>query len=150
MGLESDDGNKLGVAKVSFIQYSDSVWKYLKAAFLFGVTVPALGKVPMNALVAVGFAILGFGHPAFWLLGAGLEASFVFALASNSRFQRLVNSRQSQLAEGNTADQRQALINLLSPEAKARLSKLTNQCDKVLQVYAGTQAYDYIVTTNHD
>jgi hypothetical protein len=126
------------------------VWKYLKAAFLFDVPVPSLGSIPVNALAAVGFAILGFGHPAFWLLGAGLEASFVFGLASNRRFQRLVNSRQNQIAEGSTMAQRQALINLLSPEAKTRLSKLIDQCNKVLQVYAGTQAYDYIVTTNRD
>jgi len=126
------------------------VWKYLKAAFLFGVPVPALGSFPVNALAAVGFAILGFGHPGFWLLGLGLETTVVCGLAFNPRFQRLVNSRQMQLSGGDTSAQRQALINLLSPEAKARLSKLIDQCNKVLQVYTGTQAYDYVVTTNRD
>ena len=126
------------------------MWKYLKAAFLFGVPVPGLGSVPINALAAVGFAILGFGHPAFWLLGLGVETSVVCGLAFNPRFQRLVNSRQMQLSNGDTSAQRQALINLLSPEAKSRLSKLIDQCNKVLQVYTGTQAYDYIVDTNRD
>jgi hypothetical protein len=125
------------------------VWKYIKAAFLFGVSVPALGSVPVNALAAAGFAILGFGHPAFWLLGLAVETSVVLGLAFNPRFQRLVNSRQ-QLSSGDTTAQRQALYNLLSPEAKSRLAKLIEQCNRVLQVYTGTQAYDYIVDANRD
>ena len=126
------------------------MWKYVKAAFLFGVPVPALGSVPVNALAAVGFAILGFGHPAFWLLGLGVETSVVFGLAFNPRFQRLINSRQVHLSSEDTSAQRQALINLLSSEAKGRLTKLIEQCNKALQVYTGTQAYDYVVTTSRD
>ena len=126
------------------------MWKYLKAAFFFGVPVPALGSVPVNAVAALGFAILGFGHPAFWLLGLGIETTVLFGLAFNPRFQRLVNSRLLQLSSDDTSAQRQALINLLSPVAKARLTKLIDQCNKVLQVYTGTQAYDYIIATNRD
>jgi hypothetical protein len=126
------------------------VWKYIKAAFLFGVPVPGLGSLPINALAAAGFAILGLGHPAFWLLGLGVETSVVFGMAFNPRFQRLVNSRRLQLSSDDTSAQRQALIHLLSPEARARLSRLIDQCNKVLQVYTGTQAYDYVVTTNRD
>jgi hypothetical protein len=125
------------------------VWKYLKAAFLFGAPVPVLGKVPVNVVTAVGFAILGFGHPAFWLLGLGVETTVVCSLAFNERFQRLVDSRR-QLPDAETADHRQALINLLSSEARVRLSKLAAQCNKVLQVYTGTQAYEYIITANRD
>ena len=127
------------------------MWKYLKAAFFFSVPVPALGPLPVNALAAVGFAILGFGHPAFWLLGLGVETTVVFGLAFNPRFQRLVNSRQQLLlSSDDTSAQRQALINVLSSEAKVRLAKLIDQCNKVLQVYTGTQAYDYIIATNRD
>jgi hypothetical protein len=125
------------------------VWKYLKAAFLFGVSVPGLGSVPVNVVGAAGFAILGFGHPAFWLLGLGVETTVVCSLAFNARFQRLVNSRR-QLPDPATADHRQTLVNLLSSDSKARLSRLAGQCNKVLQVYAGTQAYEYIVTANRE
>jgi hypothetical protein len=125
------------------------VWKYLKAAFLFGVSVPGLGNVPVNVVTTAGFAILGFGHPAFWLLGLGVETTVVCSLAFNARFQRLVNSRR-ELPDPETADHRQALINILSAEAKARLSKLAAQCNKVLQVYSGTQAYEYVITANQE
>jgi hypothetical protein len=126
------------------------VWKYLKAAFLFGVPVPGLGSVPVNVVAAAGFAILGFGHPAFWFLGLAVETGAICTLAFNPRFQRLVNSRLQTLSKGDTATQRQALINLLAPEAKSRLGRLSDQCSKVLQVYEGTQAYEYIVTTNRE
>ena len=126
------------------------MWKYLKAAFLFGVPVPALGSVPVNALAAAGFAILGFGHPGFWLLGLAVETTVVLGLAFNPRFQRLVNSRRLQFSSDDTSAHRQALIDLLSSEARARLTKLIDQCNKVLQVCRGTQAYDFVVATNRD
>jgi hypothetical protein len=126
-----------------------NVWKYLKAAFFFGVPVPGLGNLPVNVVIAAGFAILGFGHPAFWLLGLGAETAIVCALAFNPRFQRLADSRR-QLPDHDTNGHRQALISILSPDAKIRLSKLAAQCNKVLQVYAGTQTYEYIITANRD
>ena len=55
------------------------MWRYLKAAFLVGVPVPALGRVPLNALAAAGFLILGFGHPGFWFLGLAAATSLVHA-----------------------------------------------------------------------
>jgi hypothetical protein len=113
------------------------------------VSVPGLGSVPVNVVTAVGFAILGFGHPAFWLLGLGVETTVVCSLAFNERFQRLVDSRR-QLPDAETADHRQALINILSSDARTKLAKLAAQCNKVLQVYAGTQAYEYIITANRE
>lgn len=125
------------------------MWKYLKSAFFFGVPVPGLGSVPVNVVMAAGFLILGLGHPAFWLVGLAVETGVVCSLAFNARFQRVVDSRR-QLPDPDTADHRQALINILSPEARAKLSKLAGQCNKVLQVYTGTQAYEYIITANRE
>jgi hypothetical protein len=68
------------------------VWRYLKAAFLVGMDVPSLGRVPVNALVAAGFLILGFGHPGFWFLGLAAEAAIVPILAFNKRFQKIVDA----------------------------------------------------------
>ena len=71
------------------------MWRYLKAAFLVGVEVPALGRLPVNALAAAGFFILGFGHPGFWFLGLAAEAAIVPTLAFNKRFQNVATWNES-------------------------------------------------------
>ncbi len=75
--------------------------RYLKAAFLVVVDLPALGRVPANILGRSAFAVFGFGEPAFWLLGIGLETAFLFALAYNARFQKVVDAQALQLSEGD-------------------------------------------------
>ncbi|HXB20477.1 MAG TPA: hypothetical protein VNV88_03800 [Candidatus Solibacter sp.] len=126
------------------------MWKYLKAAFLVGVDVPAVGRLPVNLLAAAGFTILGFAQPAFWLLGLGLETSVVFALGFNPRFQKYVDGQQMQLSALDVDAQRQALVRLLAPSARDKLSALAGRCQSVLQVYQGTQADEFIINTNQD
>jgi hypothetical protein len=124
------------------------LWKYLKAAFMFRIDVPAMGRMPVNIIGAAGFTILGFGHPAFWLLGLGLETAVLCSLAFNPRFQRYVASREVQVSREDAETQRQSLLQLLSPEAGAKLSALTDRCNQVLQVYQGTEAGKYLVEIN--
>ncbi len=122
--------------------------RYLKAAFLVGVDVPALGRVPANILGLSAFAIFGFVQPAFWLLGIGLETIFLFALASNPRFQKVVDAQALQLSEGDAEAKRVALIRSLPADVQKRIAGLTRQCDKVLDVYHNLQAEDFVVGTN--
>ena len=52
---------------------SGPMWRYLKAAFLVGVPVPGLGRVPVNAMGVFGLGVLGFVEPSVWLVGLGLK-----------------------------------------------------------------------------
>jgi len=124
------------------------VWRYLKAAFLVGVDVPALGRVPVNILAAAGFAILGFGHPGFWFLGLAAEAAIVPTLAFNKRFQNVVDAQDRQLSTDNSDAKRASLIQLLPADYKKRLSDLQRKCGKVLEVYRNAQAEDFLIETN--
>jgi hypothetical protein len=124
------------------------VWRYLKAAFLVGVDVPALGRVPVNALVAAGFLILGFGHPGFWLLGLAAEGAIVPALAFNKRFQNVVDAEQRQISSGDSQAKRNFLVQLLPSADKSRLTALDRKCDKVVEVYRNAQADDFVIDTN--
>jgi hypothetical protein len=124
------------------------VWRYLKAAFLVGVQVPALGRVPLNALAAAGFLILGFGHPGFWFLGLAAEAAIVPALAFNKRFQNVVDAEDRQLSDGDSEAKRASLLQLLPAEYKQRLASLDHRCGKVLEVYHNAQAEDFLIDTN--
>jgi len=126
------------------------VWRYLKAAFLVGADVPALGRLPVNALVTAAFFILGFGHPGFWFLGLATEAVVLPALAFNKRFQNIVDGSESQLSNGDSQARRDSLIKLLPADYKRRLANLEIKCDKVLEVYRNGQAEDFVVDTNRE
>jgi hypothetical protein len=126
------------------------VWRYLKAAFFVGVQVPALGRVPVNALAAAGFLILGFGHPGFWLLGLAAEAAIVPSLAFNKRFQKVVEAEDKQLSSGDSQSKRSSLVKLLPSEYQSRLANLERRCDKVLEVYGNAQAEEFLVDTSRD
>ncbi|HWY44513.1 MAG TPA: hypothetical protein VNX66_13525 [Candidatus Sulfotelmatobacter sp.] len=124
------------------------MWRYLKAAFLVGVDVPALGRVPVNALVAAGFLILGFGHPGFWFLGLAAEAAIVPTLAFNKRFQNVVDAEARQISTGDSQAKRNSLVQLLPSADKNRLAALDRKCDKVIEVYRNAQADDFVIDTN--
>jgi hypothetical protein len=126
------------------------VWRYLKAAFLVGADVPALGRVPVNVLASVGFFILGFGHPGFWLLGLAAEASILPVLAFNKRFQNYVDATERQLSSGDSQVKRSALIQTLPAEDRKRIDALDRKCAKVLDVYRNAQAEDFLIETNRE
>jgi len=126
------------------------VWRYLKSAFLVGVNVPGLGEVPLNALAAAGFFIIGFAEPAVWLLGVGAEAAVLTSLTFNKRFQNWVDARQLKATEDNSDAQYQALVRVLPPESRNRLTALQSKCQKVMQVYHNLQADDFMIETNQD
>jgi len=126
------------------------VWRYLKSAFFVGVDVPALGRLPVNALAAAGFFILGFGHPSFWFLGLAAEAVVLPSLAFNRRFQNVVDALDRQAASGDSQVKRAALVQLLPSEDKRRLLGLERKCDKVIEVYRNAQAEDFLIDTNRD
>ena len=126
------------------------MWRYLKAAFFVGVELPALGRVPINALAAAGFFILGFGHPGFWFVGLAAEAAIVPALAFNKRFQKVVDAEDKQLSSGDSQSKRSSLVKLLPSDYQSRLTNLERRCDKVLEVYHNAQAEEFIIDTNRD
>ena len=126
------------------------MWRYLKAAFLVGIEVPALGRVPVNALAAAGFFILGFGHPGFWLLGLAVEATIIPSLAFNKRFQKVVEAQDKQLSSGDSQSKRSSLVKLLPSDYQSRLTNLERRCDKVLEVYRNAQAEEFIIDTNRE
>jgi hypothetical protein len=124
------------------------VWRYLKAAFLARVDLPTLGRVPVNLLGVLGFGIVGFGEPALWLVGLGLESTYLLALTFNRRFQNVVDAQHVQMSESDAAQKRAALIRGLPPELQRRLNDLTSKCAKVVDVTRQTD--DFVFDTNRD
>jgi len=115
---------------------------------LVGVDVPPLGRLPVNVLGASAFLILGFAEPAFWFLGMAVEAGILTTLAFNPRFQKYVDGQSLQLTQEDAEQKRQSLVNVLDPQARKRLSALSEKCAQVLNVYSTQQTEGYIVESN--
>lgn len=111
------------------------MWRYLKAAFLVGVPVPGLGRVPVNAMGVFGLGVLGFVEPSVWLVALGLETAVVSALAFNPRFQKVVDSRSAAPALQDAASRRASLIAALPSDLQLRLSSLQAGSARVLSIY---------------
>lgn len=124
------------------------MFRYLKSAFLVGVDVPYLGRVPVNVLGASAFLILGFAQPAFWFLGVALEVGVLSSLAFNPRFQKYIDGQSLQMTQEDAEQKRRSLINILDPLARKRLSALTEKCAQVLNVYITQQTENYVVESN--
>jgi len=111
------------------------MWRYLKAAFLIGVPVPGLGRLPVNAMAVFGLGVLGFVEPSVWLVGLGLETAVVSALAFNPRFQKVIDARSAAPLLQDAASKRAALLASLPQDLRARMSGLQQSSARVLSIY---------------
>lgn len=112
------------------------MFRYLKAAFWERPSVPGIGAIPVNALAFLGLMILGFGQPAFWLLGLALEAGYLYLLSTSERFQNLVDARLK-FNEAESGESRaRATVDALSPAARGQYDALVARCTEVEQAYS--------------
>lgn len=126
------------------------VLRYIKAAFFLRLPVRALGQVPVNLLVVIGLGILGITEPTFWLLGAGLETAFLFLLATNPRFQKLVEAADVRIDENDAEQKRRLLITTLPLESQQRLLRLSAKCSQVSEIFHNQQADEFVLEANRD
>lgn len=102
---------------------------YLKAAFSAR---PIGMAVPPN-WVAVGvFALLGVLNPGFWILGAGLEMGYLYALATNPRFQRTVAGAFLLQDQRQWQSKMESMIGTLSTGDRFRYRDMERRCRMIL------------------
>lgn len=109
--------------------------RYLKAAFLVREHLPLLGAVPVNVLAVVAFLMLGFGHPAFWLLGTLGETAFLWALTANVRFRNVVDALEGAATAASSEKRLTTLAGTLNEENRVRRAALRQQLGTVEQAY---------------
>lgn len=124
--------------------------RYLREAFFLRIPVPGLGELPLNLLALICVVILGFPRPELWLLGAGLELSYLTILATNGRFQRLINAQRNRTTVQDIEAKRQALIADLSSAARQRLTQMEGRCNRILDLYRSFQIDPAVVDNNLD
>lgn len=119
--------------------------RYLKAAFWAPWRLPGLGDFPVNAVAMAACAILGFGHPSFWLFGAGLEIAYLSAMVFNSRFRKVVDAQVVRSASGEEEAKLAQLVRQLKAGPRNRLEALQVRCARTLQVSRSTQADEFAI-----
>jgi hypothetical protein len=124
--------------------------RYLREAFWAKMEVPYLGAIPFNVVGLVAFALLGLGEPAFWPLGAGLEAAYLYLLSANPRFRNIVDARGKVAVDQSAEARREALLSRLSTTQKHRLEQVQAKCHHILQIYQDQQVNEFTVASNTD
>ncbi len=119
------------------------MWRYLTAAFWVRPELPGLGRIPLNLLALIGVGVLGLANPGFWLLGLGAEVAYLFTLATNRRFQKVVDADQVTLTTGDAEQKRQALITSLAPDERQRLAAIETKAERILNVQRQSQFSDF-------
>lgn len=97
--------------------------------------------VAPNWVGLAAFGLLGLANPGFWVLGAGLELGYLLALATNSRFQQVVNARPLTAAREAWNARIQQVLGRLDPEDRATYDTLADRCRSIveLQLHGGTE-----------
>lgn len=114
---------------------------YLGAAF----NARPLGMpVPPNWLGLAACGLLGLVNPGFWIIGAGLEAGYLFWLSHSPRFRAVVDGRQQQTRNRDEAERwttsRARLVEQLPTADRRRLTILEERCHEVLDQQARLDA----------
>ena len=92
-----------------------------------------------NWIGLAAFGLLGTTEPGFWVLGAGLELGYLLLLATNERFQRIVNSRPKSAASTEWNQRILALVGRLDATDRRIYEALAQRCRSIidLQLHGG-------------
>ncbi|MBK6424363.1 MAG: hypothetical protein IPF77_19535 [Gemmatimonadetes bacterium] len=110
-----------------------SFFGYLRAAFSakpFGMFVAP------NWIGLAAFGVLGLTNPGFWLVGAGLELAYLLGLASNGRFQRVIDRRATDGSEAEWKARMEAMVRRLTDTDQARYVAFVSRCRTILDQFA--------------
>lgn len=105
---------------------------YLAAAF----NARPLGMpVPPNWFAVAAFALLGaLINPGFWLIGAGLEGLYLWALSRNERFRAVVDAGGNGTDQSNRDSRYQSMFAPLTVSAREVQTALERQAAEIVQI----------------
>lgn len=124
--------------------------RYLNEAFWARPQLAGLGRIPWNALLVGGAIVLGFGMPAIWLAAAGAETLYLYAIATNGRFQNWVDAKDLERLHAGDDDSSRKLVASLPDAQRRRLAEIEDKCQKIEKVYHESQNEDYLYESNRD
>lgn len=123
------------------------MWRYLTEAFWARSEIGGLGRIPWNVLAVTGVAVLGFGEHAIWLVGLGAETAYLYLMATNTRFQTLVDGSPMAPLD-STEETRRALISRLKPAMRERLARLEARNAEIINVMRTNDPDSFVIDGN--
>lgn len=126
-------------------------WAYLKAAF----NARFLGMfISPSWVILAAFVFLGVVvNPGFFLIGAGIELSYLFTIAGHPRFQRYIQSRAlSKLVMAQKAEwqsRTDKLIQQLGSDDQKKFYSLENRCNSILDFYSTQLMFNDLMLEHH-
>jgi hypothetical protein len=110
---------------------------YVKAAFNQKAKIAGMGLMPLNKMVLTAAVVLGFWNPGFWFLAVAGEALYLWLMASNGNYQKIVQAtRLSQQKVVQGEKQIQILLSLDGP-SRERYQRLVENCSSILKITGG-------------
>jgi hypothetical protein len=126
---------------------TNGLMDYVRAAF--GAR-PAGMFVPPNWIGVGAMSLLGvLVNPGFLVLGLGLELGYLFAVANNARFQRVVDGRTALAEREKERVKAEAQVRRLSPESQKRLERLQRMCESVLETHSTGHPHERSLLDSH-
>jgi len=111
---------------------------YLAAAFNarpFGM------PVPPNWFAVAAFGLLGaLVDPGFWLIGAGVEGLYLWALSRSARFRKVVDAEALADAEPSWDSRYEALAGNLGGDARELQQDVERRCREIVALLSRTGA----------
>lgn len=109
---------------------------YIRAAF----NARPIGMlVPPNWIGLMAFFLLGVLNPGFWLMGAGLELAYLYALSTSRRFQSVVQGGKLSQQRRQWQSQLKSQITRLIPPDQEKYRALERRCQSILQQQRGPE-----------
>ena len=93
--------------------------------------------VAPNWVFLFGVGLASLMEPGFLILGAGLELGYLFLLATNPRFQRVVEGKKLLEAQKQWASRQQLQVSNLKGEDQSRYRLLEQRCRGILEQQKG-------------
>jgi hypothetical protein len=113
---------------------------YLAAAFNarpFGM------PVPPNWFAVAAFGLLGaLVDPGFYLIGAGVEGFYLWALSRSARFRATVDAGAGARSEAGWDSRYEALVEPLDGEARERQAGLEAEAAEIVEILTRTGAHE--------
>lgn len=126
-------------------------YDYVKAAFN---AKPWGMLIPPNWVMLSVFGLLGtFRHPGFFLMGAGAELAYLYAVSTSGRFRALVKGsalfRERTQKDAEWNDRLLKLLGQLPVEEKRRFFTLKEKCAATIEFYSSQASLDSSVIESH-
>jgi hypothetical protein len=105
-------------------------WDYISSAF----SARPMGMfIPPNWIGLGVFGFLGLLNPGFWIIGLGLELAYLGRLATDPRFQRLVEGEHLLDDRRRWQERIYGLIRQLPPDDQQRYRALEQRCGNIIE-----------------